>query len=462
MNPFRFLLLSCILTFVITLANSQSLPETMWSDQATISWYDSSESEFTLTTPQELAGLSLLVADGNDFAGKTIIFGDDMDLIDHLWTPIGNFEEFPFSGIVEGNGHTISNVLITTPILSYIGLFGRCNGASLFDINLDSTQMGGFNDVGALVGRLNNSTVENCHATRVYLYTNGCNAGGLVGIAQYESSISWSSAQGRVYGFCQAGGLVGALYEKGSVSTSFASGTVRGGPWTGGLVGISITGAEPDRINTIVDCYARSSVTTDFNRGGGLLGGGDQFHIQNSYSTGLVETDTLNGSFIGNVVDGTGQNNYFDMETAGDNDPVGFFDGPPLDLGIVGKPTAEMKTQTMVDLLNAGNPDGPWLLEPDENDGYPVLAGAPLFTYEFPMPDKELMVFPTIFENSFRVNCDVKMDWYEIYDLSGKLLASGKLNSNSEDIAPRGLKSGMYILWVHTQKGTLTTKVIKK
>ncbi len=462
MNPLRFLLLSCVLTFVIISANSQPLPETMWSDQATISWYDSFENEFTLTTPQELAGLSLLVADGNDFADRTIILGADINLDGHLWTPIGSFEDFPFSGKVEGNHHAISNMWIFMVNRNFVGLFGRCNGASLANIRVDTARVQGFTDVGVLVGRLNNSTVENCHVTKVIIGGGGCNVGGLIGNAQYESSIAWSSAQGHVYGFCQAGGLVGALYEKGSVSTSFAEGLVAGRVWVGGLVGISITGAEPDRINGIVNCYTRSDVSTEFNRGGGLLGGGDQFEIQNSYCTGYVETDTINGSFIGNVVDGTGQNNYFDLETAGDNDPVGLFDGPPLDLGITAKPTAEMKTEDMVDLLNAGDPDGPWVLVPDENDGYPILAGAPLSTSETLKSGQAMRIYPTVFGDSFTVECDVTMERYEIYNVSGALMVSGELNTKGGEVTPRQLTSGMYIVRVYTQKGVLSKKVIKE
>lgn len=458
---FRFLTLA--LTLAVTSAKAQ-FPDTYWSDLATIVWYSPTVDEFTLTTPQELAGLSLLVNDGEDFSGKTITLGNDINLDGHLWTPIGDFDFSPFRGSFEGNNHLIKRGIILLSSSNFEGLFGVGENASFSNVRLDSFMIGGFTDVGSLVGRLANSTVENCHATNCNIWGDGCNVGGLVGNAQYESSISGSSAEGYVYAFCQGGGLVGAIYEKASISTSFARGSVNGGTWVGGLVGISITGAEEDRINTIVDCYSRSKVTTNTigQRGGGLLGGGDQFDIQNAYSTGLVQTDALNGSFIGNVVNGTGQNNYFDTQTSGSNEPVGFFDGPPLDLGIVGKPTAEMKTQNMVDLLNAGNPDGPWLLEPDENDGYPVLAGAPLFTFGFPMPDKKLIVFPTIFENSFRVNCHVNMERYGIYDLSGNLLASGKMSSKHEDIAPSGLKAGMYILRVHTQKGTLTTKVIKQ
>ena len=47
-----------------------------------LSWYDGTDTEFTLTTPAQLAGLAALVnSNTTDFAGKTIRLGADISLL---------------------------------------------------------------------------------------------------------------------------------------------------------------------------------------------------------------------------------------------------------------------------------------------------------------------------------------------------------------------------------------------
>lgn len=69
--------------------------DTVWDGTAVdTSWYNehTSDSEFTITTAAELAGLAQLVNAGNDFSGKTIRLGADIDLAGHGWTPIAPLE----------------------------------------------------------------------------------------------------------------------------------------------------------------------------------------------------------------------------------------------------------------------------------------------------------------------------------------------------------------------------------
>ncbi len=46
-----------------------------WDGSVDITWFDSEQSEFVITTPQQLAGLSELVTGGNDFSGKSLELG---------------------------------------------------------------------------------------------------------------------------------------------------------------------------------------------------------------------------------------------------------------------------------------------------------------------------------------------------------------------------------------------------
>ena len=55
---------------------------TRWDGAVDLSWYNGTDTEFTLTTARQLAGVAELV-NGNttDFAGKTIRLGADISLL---------------------------------------------------------------------------------------------------------------------------------------------------------------------------------------------------------------------------------------------------------------------------------------------------------------------------------------------------------------------------------------------
>lgn len=71
-----------------------------------ISWFKKNQSEFTITTNKELAGMAYLVNNGyTDFANKTIKLTADIDLTGKFWIPCDMFK-----GTFDGAGHTISGI----------------------------------------------------------------------------------------------------------------------------------------------------------------------------------------------------------------------------------------------------------------------------------------------------------------------------------------------------------------
>ncbi len=55
---------------------------TRWDGAVDLSWYNGADTEFTITTPAQLAGLAELVNSNTaDFAGKTIRLGADISLL---------------------------------------------------------------------------------------------------------------------------------------------------------------------------------------------------------------------------------------------------------------------------------------------------------------------------------------------------------------------------------------------
>lgn len=59
-------------------------PTTNWSDYADTSWFSASSTSFNISTAEQLAGLSLLVKNGESFSGKTINITANINLNAHL------------------------------------------------------------------------------------------------------------------------------------------------------------------------------------------------------------------------------------------------------------------------------------------------------------------------------------------------------------------------------------------
>lgn len=58
------------------------LSTTRWDGAVDLSWYDGTDTEFTITTARQLAGVAELVnSNTTDFAGKTIRLGADISLL---------------------------------------------------------------------------------------------------------------------------------------------------------------------------------------------------------------------------------------------------------------------------------------------------------------------------------------------------------------------------------------------
>lgn len=147
----------------------------VWNGTADTSWYKDNQDTFTITTAEQLAGLASLVNGGNNFAGKIINLGADLDLSGYEWTPIGEVEYnwfipsyYEFAGTFNGNGHTISGMQINADnIAGYYGLFGVVSG-TINDLILTKSEISVRSvrtTSGSLVGLLRGGNVEDCSVT---------------------------------------------------------------------------------------------------------------------------------------------------------------------------------------------------------------------------------------------------------------------------------------------------------
>ena len=237
--------------------------------EADTGWYvgHESESQFTIDTAQELAGLAALVNAGNNFTGKTITLGDDIDLSIYTnWQPIGNSNK-PFSGTFDGQKHTIRNLTAIYPGKSDIGLFGFTTNGEVKNFTLENAKVQGHLDVGAVAGtpytsKYTDITVKGLIQVDGYAYV-----GGALGKNAYANVTdvdvlgepgSYVKADSEIYR-TYVGGLVGFMAEGGhKVSGCDVKIDVTGSTCdVGGILGILHYG------NTLENCTYEGNLKMD-------------------------------------------------------------------------------------------------------------------------------------------------------------------------------------------------------
>jgi len=222
---------------------------------------------------------------------------NDIDLTGIDFFIIGS-RIFPFSGVFDGNGHTISNFNHTIKYADVVGLFGYVQGpkAEIKDLGLINPNINqAIGDVGSLVGYFGDGTISNC-------YSDG----------------------GSVNGYYSVGGLMGTI--NGTITNCHSSTTVSGIRSDGGLVGSNtgLRGLFSDKAgmneytSTISNCYSTGSVSGDRTIGG-LVGNNYFGHIKNCYTTAVVDGNMYVGGLVGsNGYTSTISNCYSTGSVSGD------------------------------------------------------------------------------------------------------------------------------------------------
>ena len=313
------------------------------------SWYNATDKTFTLNDAADLAGLAVLVNDGNTFAGKTITLaaGETFDLSTHFWTPIlGNPKDSTtyFQGIFDGNfenGTTITGLTILDAS-GYNGLFALVNSATIRDIKISkgyisaasgsNIKVGGivgyacgttkitncsfdgtiatgdsssssYNYFGGIVGETNSQvTIENCR-TDGTIFGNGTYMGGIVGRSYGTSAQDVTifrcinKAELRPGSCTAVGGIVGFSEIKGTlkVENCVNSGAITPSSFAtnlGGIVG-RINGAASAAITSCTNSAALTSGNSA--NMGGIVG----YSNQSTTITGCHNSGTMTNSSVG-------------------------------------------------------------------------------------------------------------------------------------------------------------------
>lgn len=441
-------------------AFAASFPTTMWTDNADVSWYNSTDTSFELSTAAELAGLAKLVKGGNKMIGKNFKLMQNVDIAAHQWDPIGYNNNNPFSGNFDGNNKTISNLQIDRTGGDWMGLFGQFLTATVKDLTLDGSKMFGKDTSGGFIGNMAvNSKAENCHVKNVDIVFTSYNVGGFTGSVLSGSQVINCSSKGSVVGVNQIGGFAGTSWNNSLISKSFCEGTVAGQYIIGGFSGFVTFAFGPATVNRIEDSYSRSNVTATSEQVGGFYGSAQNTgNFKNVYSTGTVNLLATTGGFVGTVGNLTVANAHYDS-TLAPYDAVGAFMGAPATLDITGHATADMKTDAFKMTMNGGLSTGVWSTNPMINDDYPYLNTQPLLaTSNVKSAVVDVKIAPTQVDSSLRIFTAENAVSYEIVDFSGKVAAQG----SQKEVNVSSLVKGVYIINVKTAKGNKSLKFIKK
>jgi hypothetical protein len=282
-----------------------------------------------------------------DLSGYT---GEEFNIIGERYYESG-WVERPFTGVFDGNGHTVSNFSYTSTDRDYVGLFGFVDDPNAQIINLGlvnpDIEAGTGQFVGSLVGWLKTGRIVGCYVEDGSV-SGGFYVGGLVGLVgglegPTGVTIINSYSTGNISGNEYVGGLIGG--NNGTVDGCYSTCNVTGKSYVGGLVGQNgdITGYWVFIMisGTISNCYSTGS-TSGSGWVGGLVGFNYVGTITNCYATGEVLGKGEGGGLVGSggieLVEGC----FWHIETSGQTTSDGG----------EGKTTTEMKTAAT--FLDAG------------------------------------------------------------------------------------------------------------
>ncbi len=298
-----------------------------------------------ISSPDELIAFRNNVNNGDDYAGRTVVLGDNIDLslLDTNWTPIGTgtrsgsgYTGNAFKGTFDGRGFTISGLTIDATVSGdnvddAYGLFGVIDGATVTNLTLANVHItvdrgecvGGVvglmvngstvsniemdvgsgitavRGLGGIVGRMTISgTIKNC-VNEASINGSGANVGGIVGAAYYtavgsEMYITNCKNYGAVT--CTAG-VVGGIA---GLSAANVSGCLNEGTITGNGADVAGIVAEQQNAGSVTNCVNNADIT---NTNSGAYGTG-----------GIVGWLRYNGSTSDyarkNVIEVSGNVNY--------------------------------------------------------------------------------------------------------------------------------------------------------
>lgn len=282
-----------ITTIVTLLLTINAFALDVW-DGTAVAWTNGSgtfSDPYLIETAENLAYLAQKVNEGYQaqgisvYKGKYFLMTDDLDLNNINWTPIGtanlDLNGYIFSGIFDGDYHTISNLSITSSL----------DGAALFM---------GLNESGS---------IRKLSVTNATINATGQGAAGIVGGITDDARVYRCSFSGNITvthsaTYCGGGGIAAIALSNASVAQCSFSGTYNtsnsgfiGNAGIGGIVGFA-----QDNVK-IENCYNTGTLTVTANLmsvAAGIIGATNSSNdvtVSNCYNIGTLNAGTKGGIF---------------------------------------------------------------------------------------------------------------------------------------------------------------------
>ena len=276
------------------------------------------------------------------------------------WTPIGS-PESPFSGVLEGNGKTISglNINLSNQEYVYAGLFGYCSGAKIKNLIItDGTSVVSATKkayAGAFCGYASGTSFENCFNyndlsvtvqavssnVEPYSYVGGISGYGgnctncenkgsiITEVKVYNDDYDWAYCGGIVGGYS---GIISNCTNYGNISATSTS------TWTAAYV--SAGGIAGSTSKTISSCKNYGNISCIANNmtcvyGGGICGSFSGTSLGMSYNVG-----TITGPHAGGIAGALRNSTIFNCYNIGEitsSDYAGGIAGYVTNNGAIGK-----------------------------------------------------------------------------------------------------------------------------
>lgn len=291
------------------------------------------------------------------YLDKHIRLGNDIDLTGVTWIPLGGNEYPPFSGVFDGQGHTITGLVIDGDTRTNVGFFGEATG-SIRNVSLKVNITGG-SRTGGVTGYQSGGSIEG-------VYTEG----NVTSLTPLDPNKVIST-----------GGITGGL-RNATVNRSSSTASVTIG-WGYNMYGAGIAGFSSG--STIIDSYFTGQVRNVADVGNSFVfssgigayfigSAGSRNTVRNTYSRGYMHPDNpgwfTERSAIVSYANSTDiYSSYFDQESTGVSAGIGSYYNTDT-VEAVRKSIAEMKQQST---YSGWDFNQIWNMHPSVNDGYPYL-----------------------------------------------------------------------------------------
>lgn len=297
-----------------------SMPLTIFAAEGSLTGAGTKESPYLIKSVNDLDIVKDAVRNGNPYKQKVFRLEQDI-VLPASWNPIGELKAgtdnggmgrniLPFSGILDGNHHTITFGKNSQP------LFGYVREAEVKNLNIYGSYINGYGLVDHYVvdygkdGSANSSddpayTIMADHVTiksgsRIHQsgfiggYASGANHANFTECLIEPDVIIGCNADGTSAGLSEIGSFGGAL--NGTITNCESYATVYGKDNVGGIAGIR---GQSTNVFTVEGCKFHGTIKASGNNVGGILGSGYYMYNAPNAFGAVIKNCSVNGNVSG-------------------------------------------------------------------------------------------------------------------------------------------------------------------